>query len=34
MSAEIARAALFVASDESSFVIGLELFADVGRGKV
>jgi NAD(P)-dependent dehydrogenase (short-subunit alcohol dehydrogenase family) len=31
---EVAKAAVFLASDDSSFVRGIELFVDGGRGQV
>ena len=31
---EVAKAAVFLASDDSSFVTGIELFVDGGRGQV
>ena len=31
---EIAKAALFLASDDSSFIAGIELFVDGGRGQI
>jgi len=31
---EVAKAALFLASDDSSFATGIELFVDGGRGQV
>jgi NAD(P)-dependent dehydrogenase (short-subunit alcohol dehydrogenase family) len=31
---EIAKAALFLASGDSGFITGIELFADGGRGQV
>ena len=31
---EVAKAAVFMASDDSSFVTGIELFVDGGRGQV
>jgi NAD(P)-dependent dehydrogenase (short-subunit alcohol dehydrogenase family) len=31
---EVAKAALFLASDDSSFIIGIELFVDGGRAQI
>jgi NAD(P)-dependent dehydrogenase (short-subunit alcohol dehydrogenase family) len=31
---EVAKAAVFLASDDSSFITGIELFVDGGRGQV
>jgi NAD(P)-dependent dehydrogenase (short-subunit alcohol dehydrogenase family) len=31
---EVAKAAVFLASDDSSFVTGIDLFVDGGRGQV
>jgi len=33
-SEEVAKAALYLASDDSSFVTGIELFVDGGRAQV
>jgi NAD(P)-dependent dehydrogenase (short-subunit alcohol dehydrogenase family) len=34
MPEEVAKAALFLASNDSSFVTGIELFVDGGRGQI
>lgn len=31
---EVAKAALFLASDDSSFITGIELFVDGGRAQI
>ena len=33
-ASEVAKAALFLASDDSSFITGIELFVDGGRAQV